>query len=361
MREDFLEPLPDVQTTVTLVMGTTISRCYVVEMTSDGFRVAVPGASHYEGDPRMMLVIKDTHYPVRLTRQIPHAGGFSYALRRIKDFDETSAEPVRTAWDGLFASRRFAAAIAALCASCFCIAAFCDRVPLLNVSRLRETSLAWLNPSGAHGDAVSKPSTGNHSNSANKRSRRNNSDRLADSESRADGMISCASLSATVETSTATSIRRSVAANGESGDSRDRTRSAESQQANRSDNNTARARLLLLKAGLVGRTQSVNATSVPWLFEADQFPRNIPLWMSDAAWADLTQFKHGLDGFPQQTSADAIASLRQALMSIVSGEATVRPIPEMRDVSMVACDDANVCFRIYQQRIELVRILPIEE
>ena len=116
-----------------------------------------------------------------------------------------------------------------------------------------------------------------------------------------------------------------------------------------------------MKAGLVGRTQSVNATSVPWLFEADQFPRNIPLRMSDAAWADLTQFKHGLDGLPQQTSADAIASLRQALMSIVSGEATVRPIPEMRDVSMVACDDANVCFRIYQQRIELVRILPIEE
>ena len=221
MREDFLEPLPDAQTIVTLVMGTTISRCYVVEVTSDGFRVAVPGASHYEGDPQMMLVIKDTN--------------------RIKDFDETSAKPVRTAWDGLFASRRFAAAIAALCASCFCIAAFCDRVPLLNVSRLRETSLAWLNPSGPHGDAVSKPSTGNHSNSANKRSRRNNSDRLADSESRADGMISCASLSATVETSTATSIRRSVAANGESGDSRDRTRSAESQQANRSDNNTARS------------------------------------------------------------------------------------------------------------------------
>ena len=82
MREEFLEPLPTPRKpTRSCLMGkTTQVVCVIVEVTADGFRVAVPGVEQYAGDPENNGDHAQRVYPVRLVLQGAHIGGYSLPI-----------------------------------------------------------------------------------------------------------------------------------------------------------------------------------------------------------------------------------------------------------------------------------------
>ena len=380
MREEFLEPLPGVQNQAVLVFEQNVQvRCLIVEVTDGGFRVAAPGASHYEGSPELTLVTPNEVYPVRLILQDAHVGGYSYRLQKIDQCNGVGRGAPgpfqRVLQTSLCCS---VGLIAVIAASSFCLSKTTDMVPQFSLQGLRKEAFGWWSPSIQQSDRVPPGISVDNSTVNENRSKANRHNDDLDSETVSVSLISPASMSTSSGPRSATTSRRSKSSERNanhnsakphrdtSGPSQRRGRTNDHSKPPRTPNSPTTPRDAelslpsLLKLGCTGRIQAVNRTLLPWLFESATWEPNFPLRMSDAAWNDLKQFEIGLRDLPQPQSADAIASLSHALQCTHTHSERAQSVPGLRDVFVLASDDAKIYFRTSLGQTELVRVLPID-
>lgn len=351
MREEFLEPLPTPQTNAKLLLGKSQVACVIVEVTAEGFRVAVPGIDHYEGDPKLTLVTRTAVYPVRLTLQEPHTGGYSYRLQRL---DQTTPAQTRSSLSfrlSFLTSHCCAAGVISLIvSSCFCIIpTLSENAPLMTRRGLRYESLGTWSPSIAENDRV-PPGISVNTSLANHEP--------ADSEFHE---VSCDSQTISVSMISPASMTMSQPALLPQEDAR---QTARPKQIGTGSHGPAKAKKevslkSLLDEGQVGRIQNATPTMASWLFGTKSVAELQSLRVSDSALHDLKQFEFGLKILPSDLSLQATNSLQTAMASARSTNGASRAVPGLRDIYVVSSDDANVYFRKNHGNTELVRVLPI--
>lgn len=342
MREDFLDPLPTLRRHATLLFGTSPIDCYVVETTNVGFRVAVPNVEQYEGDPRLTIATDKGIFPVRLVRQIRHAGGYSYVLEHMPvevTVEEPVEEPpVTSHW---WSTGPFALAVVALVVvGWLCDPALNDGLCLLRNRGRDAESAGWWGLSATTSHAVptkivDRPESvvhGNHVHNVNQ------------SSDGTPSVIAAASLTATGQSS------------------EDNAHESSPYHSHRKPkapgDERAAAVKSCLEAGRTGRIQTIDGATVPWLLGPVNGNFSISIKGSAAALADLTQFEIGLKELSADESAGAVAKLQRALSQLVSDSATPRSVPEMPDVFAIEAGEATIYFRVVHGRKELVRVLP---
>lgn len=350
MREEFLEPLPTPQTNAKLLLGRSQVACVIVEVTADGFRVAVPGVDHYEGDPKLTLVTRSAVYPVRLVLQEPHTGGFSYRLQRL---DQSDAVQSNLSFRLSFLTSHCCAAglISLIVSGCFCIIPTTnENTPLLTRRGLRYESLGTWSPSIVENDRVPPGISLNTSLASIEPSDLEAHDVSSELQTISVSMISPASLSVSQPALLPQDDPHHV---------------AHSQHGSGPSHGPAKLKKdaslkSLLEEGQLGRIQNASPAMVSWLFGTTPAAELQSMRVSDTASNDLKQFELGLKVLPHESSLQATASLRNALVKAGSANGTWRAVPGVRDIFVVASDDANVYFQKNHGNVELVRVLPID-
>ncbi len=342
MREEFVDPLPTDPANATLLFGKSPVACYIVETTDIGFRVAVPGVGHYEGDPKLTLATEEGAYPVRLVLQEPHAGGYSYRLKRL-DLVAPPADPQpqkSRLWNPYYCALGIGGVIVA---GLLCVPAVNESIPLLNIHQSQLEVLSWwANVTGQHQNVDSSSSV-KKQGTGTKIAPKSQFDDLDDFSTISVSLVSPAS-------------RPVAAAKSQSADEKDKTRNRAA------SDHTAKALSLkaVLEEGQRGLIRTATRANIPWLYEADQSDSELSLRLSEKALFDLRQFELGLRRLPKETSTEAITSLKETLLLASRGDDRGRRVPGMRDVFVLASDDAKIYFRTEQGQLELVRVLPLD-
>lgn len=352
MREEFLEPLPDLQVNAKLMMGKTTIPCVIIEVTADGFRVAVPGAEQYEGDPKITLVTHGANYPVRLVLQEPHVGGYSYRLQRIEQNLVSDGRTRPSDRFRLVTSKCCAVGLIGLVAAGYhCLPKSNELLTLLNRRSLRHESIGTWSPSIAENDRI-PPGI-----SVDKSLR---SDALVGDEAgQFESEMPAVSVSM-IHSASMTSTNRSIANRDERPQSAKRGPSHESSSASTVQNRRRDVSLKsLLEDGQTGRVQPANRELLSWLNRSAPSDEQVAFRLSDAARFDLQQFEIGLKELSNDSSNQAISSLRRAMLLASSDVRSPCSISGSPHVFVVASDDANIYFRKAHGQIELVRVLPI--
>lgn len=352
MREEFLEPLPSIQKSATLMLGSEAVKCFVVEATTSEFRIAVPGIRQYEGDPKLTLMTSNAVFPVKLIRQEAHSGGYAFRLQRLelenKVTTRLSTRRARFLTSGFYAT----GVLAVIIAGSFYVPTINDDIPLLRLQGRRTQTLGWWAPSVNENDSapVSGPSPG--SEVANPLHRQDQRDTGVESSTIVVSMISPVSPSLT-----APSLLPAETASAAEMVTTKPQQHGNSKPANAKQTASLNSQL---KEGESGRIQYVTQKQIPWIYAG--WPAGQPLNMraSDAALQDLKQFEQGLRELPQETSAQAIASLQNVLRSATRQANQANRVLGTTDTYVVSTDDARVYFHAAQGQLELVRVLPID-
>ncbi|WP_010582499.1 hypothetical protein [Schlesneria paludicola] len=352
MREEFLEPLPEVRTKATLLMGNVPIPCYVVEATMCEFRVAVPGIEQYEGDPRLTLVTVNAVFPVRIIRQEAHSGGYSFRLQRLDLLEQAVPVKIPPAMRTPFLSSplRATCVLAIIMASCVCIPTVSDEIRLLRMQGRRSQTVGW-------GATVSKndsvPATAPPENrvSPNSRSGHFESDEFEDLPPIEVSMVSTMTR------------RRAIASRPAADDAKLSTTTDQATSAmTRGATPVQRAALLksALEAGQSGGIQNLTCSIAPWLFGANLPVQLQEIRISDTAIRDLQQFESSLKDLSADAVHSAVSSLKRILASASTDIRQAHRVAGLAEYRVISSEDASLYFRIVQGRTELVRVLPID-
>ena len=349
MREDFLDPLPARGNHATLLFGTFPIDCYIVETTNEGFRVAVPNVEQYEGDPRIVLATDQGVCPVRLVRQVRHAGGYSYLLERIAsetsdDEEEFDEPPAISRW---WSTAPFALAIVALAVIGWLSGpAWNDGICLLR-NRVRDAEvLGWWGVAAKTDQAIPAKILDPSEPEISRRTIQN----VNQSPESSPSIVAPASLTAPGHSPDA-ELPAIPPLNPQPTSQRHRRSASHDQGAILKSH---------LRAGRTGRIQTIDGTTVPWLLGTANSNFSISIKGSAAALADLKQFEVGLRELSSDESKAAVGKLQRALSELISDNVAPQSVSEMPDVSMIAAGEANIYFRVVRGRKELVRVLPQE-
>ncbi len=357
MREEFLEPMPSVQTNATLVFGSKQVACFIVDVTVDEFCVAVPNAEHYEGDPKLLLVTHDAVYPVRILLQVPHAGGYSYRLFRIREVSQSNSDLFQRVCSKFSTSRCcILAVIAVIMASVFCVPVTNEQFPLLSLRGIRKEAFGWWSPSITENEQVPPGISLDQSLAVDDES----SDAIAPSkQTEFSGGLHNVSVSRISAASLSTSSVDRPLPDERTGQQRRQSAYGQTGKTPVSPRTRAPSLVSLLNEGQVGRIQTASPSLVPWLFDSTRPNLFGLLRLSDAAWSDLQQFEAALSELAKESRSEAIASLRMTLKQAfrINNANVVRGA---QDILVLTSDDANVYFRAVNGTVELVRVLPID-
>lgn len=345
MREDFLDPLPTFRRHATLLFGTSPIDCFIVETTKAGFRVAVPNVEQYEGDPRLTIATDKGIFPVRLTHQIRHAGGYSYSLERVEVpvpvVEPVEEPPVTSHW---WSSGPFALAVVVLIVTGWlCGPALSDGLcQLRNRNRSADTpGLAELPDKSNNAvptKVVDPAELGVHGQTIHN---------VHQSSDGTSPVVAAASM-----TSAAGGVDAEIPTL--------QTESRPYQKPKSSSYEQTAALKSYLQAGRAGRIQVIDRLTAPWLLATGNSNFSISIKGSEAALADLNQFQAGLKELSAEESANAVAKLQRALSLLISDSAVSHRVAEMPDVSAIEAGEANIYFRVVNGKKELVRVLPRE-
>lgn len=358
MREDFVDPLPELNTSATLIIGKQKIKCFVVDASVDEFHVAVPGAQLYEGDPRMMLVAGDSIYPVRLTLQEAHAGGYSYRLTRLA----TGEANARGIFGGLI-SRRIAWSCVAAGMPLAMVGAFWFvstgdlQLQLMSLRSLRRESIGW-SPVSHDNDRVPPGISVDHGLLTHKSGHTEKQHlHRVDAQDESDAELKTVSVSLVSPASLTTPA---LLPEAHSTTVQPNVLKEESPTSSVRANHKKMPTLAsLLDEGRIGRQRTVTPQLLPWLCGSTPANQLGYLKISDAACSDLQQFESGLRGLPMETSLEAINSLRQALKRSSSMN-HAKTVYGFDDIFVIRSDDASVYFRSRKGMVEIVRVLPID-
>ena len=356
VRDEFLEPLPSVQTDATLLFGATPVSCHIVSVSDEGFCVAVPGVERYEGDPRLNLATEKGIFPVRLVLQEAHVDGFSYRLVRaeFKNRADNNQGPDRRLRNNV-TSICLAGMVAATLAVCLCLPSINDAKKILSLVGIGHQSASLPLPviNGDHSPQQMNPD--DLSTSIAIHSHHVPRDKKSERTAFAVSMISPATMSVSSSSMTTEATRDVLLQDQQSHEnghrSHDVSHSPGPQSASLRD---------LLEQGQIGRIQSVTKSLIPWMFGSAHDEESLSIRISDAALLDLKQFEAGLRSLPKQSAADAISSLKRTLQIACTDFAKSHVVECVHNLRVIASADANVYFKIVRGRMELVRVLPLE-
>lgn len=350
MREEFLEPLPAPLTDARLIMGEERIVCVIVEITADGFRVAVPGVEQYEGNPKLSLVTRTAIYPVRLVLQQAHVGGYSYRLQRVAA--ARSLHGPRHNHRFRTATSRYCAAglIGVIAAGLYSIpTSNNEHMPLVSRRGLHNESLGEWSHAVAENDRVPPGISIDAALALNEPAGPEPQELDSDLQAIPVSMVSSTSISSIVPVASVHDLNHGTihhAVNTNHVETALRTRNVPLKT--------------LLDEGQAGRVQAATPEMISWLSGSAPSSDRLAFRMSDAAWLDLVQFELGLRELSPELSSQAVASLRQTLSAAATNPQSARNVPEDRDVFVMTCDDASIYFRRVRGKVELVRVLPVD-
>ena len=327
----------------------------VVEASETSFRVAVPNVELYEGDPRLTLATEEQVYPVRLVLQERHAGGFSYILERIEMAHRTDHIFGSSGLFTLLNSRNVSLGVAAaVVAGCLCIPVINNGLPWISTGGRRFDSLALGTIPNQNHKAVASEIEPKKSELVVAVDHQGVREVSVSGPNNHGSMISPASITMSAPRTLSQTEKNDAVALG-SGSSQGNRNAKSKYRSNRGP-----SLKMLIEEGRVGRIQSADRSTLPWLIGTQSSEKIPSLRVSDAALSDLQHFEIGLRGLPKNLSDDAISSMREALTDLGSETSNARRVNGFDDVFVVSSDDANIYFRPNHGRMELVRVLPIE-
>ncbi len=318
-RNEFLEPPPQDQSSATLVLGAVRLPCWLVELSIGGFIVMVPNAAAWMGEPVGRLVTHESIFNVRLIKQEARYDGFVATLLRVEETpDEHQSFSAR--WI-IHCSRCCAVGLILAIGYSLVVTADGTTDGPTRSRGLRDLVGDWFAP-----PPIGQSATGH-----------------VDSENRPAITVSLDD---------------------------DQQESTQSLTASNVSKGTAPARAVdrkgLLQAALnlaaadSRRSQPLNAMTLPWLFvPGETSVKSVPRCrMTRSAEDDLQQFAAGLKMLPAPAAADAVRSLRDALVAVVTSPATA--VTGFAHVKVIHSTDADIYFRSVDGEAELLRVLPVE-
>ena len=348
MREEFLEPLPEVRKKATLLMANVPVACFVVSATMCEFRVAVPGIEQYEGDPRLTLVTSAGVYPVRIIRQEAHSGGYSYRLQRLDLLEQAVPAKVPAGMHSQSRSTpvRATCVLAIALGSWVCVHAMSDEIGPPSIQGRLSQMTRWGSSAVKHEIGPSIVRTGDQVAMVGE-STPVDDDAIGDMPSIAVSMVSTGTSRNSIP-----SVAQVIAPD------------LGFEDANQAGMQKTLPRTISLKsvleAGQSGGVQNLSRYVAPWLFGDKGSERLQQIRITDAAIRDLQQFESGLRSLPSAVVRDAICSLNRTLISASVDIRGAERVAGISDYRRISSGDANLYFRIVHGQTELVRVLPIE-
>ena len=317
-RNEFLEPSPQDQSAATLVLGAVRLPCWLVELSIGGFIVMVPNTAAWTGEPVGRLVTHESTFNVRIIKQEARYDGFAATLLRVEESpDEHQSFSAR--WI-IHCSR--CCAIGLILAIGYSLVASADgTTDKPTRSRgLRDLVCDWFSPSPTTGKSSTGP---------------------GDSADMPAITVVLGNEQQTSSRSVTASTVSKEAAPARAVDRRELLRSA-------------------LAAADSSPSRPLNAATLPWLFVlGDTSVKSVPRCrMTRSAEDDLQLFAAGLKMLPAQAAADAVRSLRDSLVMVVTSPATA--VVGLAQVKMIHSEDADIYFRSVDGEAELLRVLPVE-
>ena len=315
-RDEFQDAPTRDQAPAVLILSRQRYDCRLTEVSTQGFTVMIPHGLTWSWEPTAKLLTHDSKYNVKILNQVAQYDGIEVTLQRLDEIANEDKLPFSQRWI-IHGSR--CCAIGLIAAITYCVIAapggITNTVHQVTIQEYAAYLADYL-PSG-----MSWSGSSSH-----------------------ESIVMPAITVALDEVEEADSSPiNSVSHSRET------------------PSNVPRDRTALLNAAIraanAQRSRPVNATTVPWLIPKDQtgLPR---CHMSRLAEADLQTFQAGLKSLSATMAADAVASLRKALLSVSpTAGAAVAGCPGVR---LIHSDDAEIYVRTVDGEVELLRVLPIE-
>lgn len=315
-RDEFLDaPMRD-QAPAVLILSRQRYDCRLTKVSTRGFTVMIPHGLTWSWEPTAKLLTHDSRYSVRILSQVAQYDGIEVTLQRLDEIANDDTLPFSQRWI-VHGSR--CCAIGLIAAITYCLVAapggITNTVHQVTIQEYADYLVGCL-PSGLWW-------TGS---------------------SRHESIVMPA---ITVKLDEVEEVQPSPI-NSVS-------------HLRETQRNVPRDHTALLNAAIraanAQRSRPVNATTVPWLISKDQ--TGLPgCHMSRLAEADLQTFQTGLKSLSASMAADAVASLRKALLSVTPTAGAA--VPGCPGVRLIQSDDAEIYLRTVDGEVELLRVLPIE-
>ena len=301
-RNEFVDPLPQDQSTATLLIDGQRLPCRLTEVSINGFSVVVSRATTFRGEPIGRLVTHDNSYKVQLMTQEARYDGYLVSLVRLEESpDELLTKPQK--WI-IYASRCCTIGLVLALAYNFLLGPGAEAMGPAPKSILPEFVTEWTD----FGSVRREPKGSENPSLANDQS-----------PDRAETGSDPASPHA---------IDRRLLIN---------------------DALTLDSRL----------ARPLNSSTLPWLFSKGNSVR-LPLRcrMATSAESDLMTFENCLQSLPKSVAAEATKSLRDTIVKITNSP--IAAVSVLPDVRVAYSEDAEVYFRVVQGVPELLRVIPVE-
>ena len=355
-----------------IVIGGDRRPCYIDHITDHEFQVWVNESEPYVGDSRAKLVTDDAVYSVKIIRQLPQSSGTCFKLKRLPvNFHGEVTADTGTAPQYLDRRSCVACLAGALIVGCCYYFSSATALPQFRFVEPQDNQTS-SNPS-----QVTQQASIAHRSDHQSQEKALNQDlsaielHLAEEGFDKDSPTSTFVVSLSSPTFGTAETEQPMNALGPqlletkaSGESADRQPFVATESPHRSRQSrstmTVRSRKALLEQGQIGRAQWATREMLPWLFIQAGWEGDRPWRLSDAALGDLEQFEVGLRTLPEQSAIAALANLRATIRRANTEFSQSKRVSGMTDVMMISGTDANVFFRLVGDKIELIRVLPVD-
>ena len=355
-----------------IVIGGDRWPCCIDYITDHEFQVWVNESEPYVGDSRAKLVTDDAVYSVKIIRQLPQSSGTCFELKRLPvNFHGEVTEDTGAAPQYLDRRSCVACLAVALLVGCCYYFSLATALPQFRFVEPQDNQIANDVSQVTHQASIT------HLSGHRGQEKVLNQDLGAIELHRAeegfdkDSSTSMFVVSLSSPTFGAAEVEQSMNGPGPesletkaSGESANRQPfvATESPRRSRQTRSTmsVRSRQALLEQGQIGRTQWATRETFPWLFIQAGWEGDRPWRLSDAALGDLKQFEVGLRTLPEQSAIAVLANLRASIREANTEFSQLKRVAGMTDVMMISGTDANVFFRLVGDKIELIRVLPVD-